>query len=205
MKPYSEACEENKVPILAMLREVFGDRQRVLEIGSGTGQHAVYFASHLPHLRWQTSDLPANLAGIRAWLDEAGLPNLPAPLALDVEQAAWPVGRVDAVFSANTAHIMSWRCVQSMFAGIGCVLDPGGVFTLYGPFSYRGRHTSESNARFDAWIRARDPAAGVRDFEALDALAGTAGLVLEADVEMPVNNRTLVWRKAPSAAEPADD
>jgi len=205
VKPYSEACEENKVPILAVLRQVFGDRQRVLEIGSGTGQHAVYFASHLPHLSWQTSDLPANLAGIRAWLEEAALPNLPPPLALDVDQAAWPVGSVDAVFSANTAHIMSWPGVRNMLAGVGRVLEPGGVFALYGPFSDHGRHTSESNANFDAWLRERDPESGVRDFEALNALAEAAGLVLESDSEMPVNNRTLVWRRPLSVGERVDD
>jgi cyclopropane fatty-acyl-phospholipid synthase-like methyltransferase len=195
MKPYAEACEQNKEPILALLREVLADARTVLEIGSGTGQHAVHFGRALPHLTWITSDLPAHHAGIRAWVEEAGLPNVLAPLALDVAQQPWPVPPVDAVFSANTAHIMAWPQVERLFAGVGRVLVPGGVFCLYGPFSYGGRHTAESNARFDRWLRLRDAASGVRDFEALDRLATAAGLALLHDQEMPVNNRTLVWRR----------
>lgn len=194
-KPYSESCDQNKDPILDVLRKEFSQVRYVLEIGSGTGQHAVYFGEQLPHLIWQTSDIVIYHAGIRAWLDEAALPNVLPPLALDVEHDPWPTSKVDAIFSANTVHIMGWPQVQCMFAGIGKVLAPGGVFCLYGPFNYNGEYTSPSNARFDAWLKARDPASGVRDFEALDALAGKAGLLLTQDHEMPANNRTLVWRK----------
>ena len=194
MKPYSEACDQNKEPILAVLARLFAASRRVLEIGSGTGQHAVHFGSALPHLVWQTSDRPENHAGIRAWLDEAALPNVRAPLVLDVA-GQWPVGRFDAVFSANTTHIMSWPEVEHMFRGIGHVLDSGGCFALYGPFNFRGNYTSESNARFDGMLKARDPESGIRNFEDLEALAAANGLTFVEDVPMPVNNRTLVWQR----------
>ncbi len=193
-KPFSESCVQNREPILSVLQTCFADRRHVLEIGSGTGQHAVYFGAGLPHLRWQTADVSQHHAGIRQWLDEAALPNVLPPLTLDVSQAGWRSGRYDAVFSANTLHIMSWREVEQFFAGVGEVLEPGGVLAVYGPFNYGGRYTSESNARFDAWLKARDPASGVRDFEAVDALAHAQGLVLQQDIAMPANNRTLVWR-----------
>jgi cyclopropane fatty-acyl-phospholipid synthase-like methyltransferase len=194
-KPFAESCVENRAPILAVLREVFTDRRHVLEIGSGTGQHAVYFAPELPHLTWQTAELPQHHAGIRQWLAEAALPNVLAPLVLDANRTEWHSGRYDAVFSANTLHIMSWPEVERLFAGIGAVLESGGVLAIYGPFNTNGAFTSESNARFDAWLKARDPASGVRDFEAVDALARAQGLVLQQDVAMPANNRTLVWRR----------
>ena len=194
-KPFAESCEQNRAPILAVLREVFADCRQLLEIGSGTGQHAVYFSAELPHLVWQTADVPPHHAGIRAWLAEAALPNVLPPLALDVCQTGWRGGRYDAVFSANTLHIMSWPEVECFFAGVGEVLEPGGVLAVYGPFNYNGAFTSESNARFDAWLKARDPASGVRDFEAVDALARAQGLVLQQDIAMPANNRTLVWRR----------
>lgn len=193
-KPFSPACEENKVPILAVIGPLFEDCNTVLEIGSATGQHAVYFAGHLPWLRWQTSDQPAHLPGIRLWLAEARLDNLPEPLALDVT-GTWPEGPFDAVFSANTAHIMSLPEVAAMLRGVAQVLAPGGRFALYGPFSRGGRHTSDSNRDFDHWLRMRDPDSGVRDIDALEPLATEAGLILEADHAMPVNNRTLIWRR----------
>lgn len=194
-KPFAESCARNREPILAVLREVFADRRQVLEIASGTGQHAVHFGAALPHLRWQTSELPANHAGIRAWLDEAGLANVSPPLALDVNDPVWPVAEVDAIFNANTVHIIAWPSVERMFAGIGRVLAPGGLLCLYGPFNYGGRYTAESNARFDVWLKQRDPVSGVRDFEALDALARAQGLVLHRDFDMPSDNHTLVWRR----------
>lgn len=195
-KPFSESCVQNCDPILAILRPLFADRRHVLEIGSGTGQHAVYFAADLPHLVWQTADVPQHHPGIQAWLEEAALPNVLPPLALDVNDTAWRSGRYDAVFSANTLHIMGWPEVERFFAGVGAVLEAGGILAVYGPFNYGGRYTSESNARFDAWLKARDPASGVRDFEAVDALARSQGLVLQQDIAMPANNRTLVWRMA---------
>lgn len=193
MKPYAESSEVNKVPILAVLKEVFADRKRVLEIASGTGQHAVYFAHELPHLVWQPSELAQNLAGIRAWLDEARLPNVLAPLAIDVNDTRWPITAVDAIFNANTVHIISWPEVERLFAHIARVIAPGGCVCLYGPYNYNGKFTSESNARFDAWLKSRDPNSGVRDFEALNRLASSHSLDLLRDIEMPSNNRILVW------------
>ena len=197
MKQFSEACEQNKSPILTVLRETFRDARCILEIGSGTGQHAVHFARHLPHLHWQTSDLTDNHASISAWIAESGLANITLPLELDVTAGPWPRQRYDAVFSANTTHIMSWPAVRCMFAGIGTLLGCGGVFSLYGPFNYDNAYTSPSNARFDDWLRDRDPGSGIRNFEDLDALARTHGMTLLADHEMPVNNRLLVWVKRP--------
>ena len=193
MKPYAESCEQNRAPILTLLQDVFADRKNVLEIASGTGQHAVYFGQALPHLVWQTSELPANHAGIQAWLDEAGLPNVPPPLALDVNDAQWPAQQVDAIFNANTVHIVAWPTVERMFAGIRRVLAPDGILCIYGPFNYGGQFTSESNARFDVWLKNRDPHSGVRDFEAVNRLAEAQGLKLLKDVAMPSNNRTLIW------------
>jgi cyclopropane fatty-acyl-phospholipid synthase-like methyltransferase len=196
MKQFSEACEENKQPILAVLEKALANCRKVLEIGSGTGQHAVYFARRLPHLTWQPSDLPDSHASINAWRAESCLRNLRAPLSLDVRAGDWPQDSYDAVFSANTAHIMDWPAVEAMFAGIGRSLTVGGVFCLYGPFNYNRHYTSDSNARFDAWLKQRDPASGLRDFEELDHLACENGLALAHDHPMPVNNRLLFWRVA---------
>lgn len=192
-KPYSPACEENKEPIRKVLAGYLHDAESVLEIGSGTGQHAVHFAAAFPHLIWQTSDVGENLHGIRSWITDAGLPNLPPPLELDVT-GTWPKTRYDALFSANSAHIMSDAAVEAMFRAAPRVLSSGGSFALYGPFNYSGTYTSASNARFDGWLKARDPYSGIKDFEHLDALAREGGLALTRDHEMPVNNRILVWR-----------
>ncbi len=194
-KPFSQACENNKDPILSVLKRVFARARRVLEIGSGTGQHSVHFAPNLAHLEWYTSDLTENLAGIRLWMEEQPSENLFPPTVLDVNASDWPIEDFDAVFSANTAHIMHWPDVESMFRGVARYLPTGGRFALYGPFSYDGVHTSESNARFDLSLRARDPRMGVRDFDALEELADQGSLVLMEDNEMPANNRTLVWEK----------
>lgn len=193
-KPYAPACDRNRDPILAVLCEHFADRQQVLEIGSGTGQHAVHFAAALPHLVWQTSDRHEQLGGIRLWLNEAALPNTPPPLALDVN-GPWPRQRFDAVFSANTLHILAWAEVERMFAGLASVLDETGKLVIYGPFNYGGHYTSESNARFDQWLKAEDARRGIRDFEAVDALAAGIGLTLLEDRAMPANNRCLVWKR----------
>ncbi len=193
MKPYAESCEINKFPILDVLKDVFRDRRRVLEIASGTGQHAVYFGSKLPHLTWQTSELVQNHDGIQAWLNEAQLPNVMPPIALDVNDVSWPVLSVDAVFNANTVHIISWPEVEALFAHIARVIAPGGCVCFYGPYNYAGNFTSEGNARFDEWLKSRDPQSGVRDFEAVNQLASFHGLNLVSDIEMPINNRTLVW------------
>ncbi|MDZ7752742.1 MAG: DUF938 domain-containing protein [Gammaproteobacteria bacterium] len=193
MKPFSEACEQNKGPILEVLREAFRERRRVLEIGSGTGQHAAFFPAALPHLQWLPSDRAENLEGIHLWVTEARLANVAVPVELDVHGSPWPVAGVDGVFSANTAHIMDEATVAIMFAGVGRLLEGGGTFVLYGPFNYGGQYTSDSNARFDQWLKARDPAMGIKDFEDLDALATGAGMELAGDHAMPANNRSLVW------------
>ena len=146
-KPHSPSCDRNQEPILDVLRAHFADRGHVLEIGSGTGQHAVHFAAHLPHLTWQASDVAEYLPGIRLWRAEAELPNLPEPLELDVA-APWPAGDYDAAFSANTVHIMGEREVETLFASLPRLLSPGAPFAIYGPFNYGGRYTSDSNARF---------------------------------------------------------
>lgn len=195
-KPFSQACENNKRPILEILQRRLGDVSSVLEIGSGTGQHAVFFAEQLPHLQWRTSDLVENHAAIRQWIDDAKLPNVLAPVALDVTEPHWPIGPVPAVFSANTAHIMAWPVVQAFLQGVGRVLAPGGLFLLYGPFNYEGGYTSESNARFDEWLAQRDPESAIRHFEDVERESRTAGLSLVEDVAMPANNRLLVWRAA---------
>jgi cyclopropane fatty-acyl-phospholipid synthase-like methyltransferase len=200
MKQYSEACKQNREPILAIIREVFADARNVLEIGSGTGQHAVYFSAQLPHLHWQTSDLPENHPGIHAWLNEAGLANTGAPITLDTNNSSWRQrlsGKTyDGLFSANTTHIMAWPAVQGLFATAGELLESNARFCLYGPFNYHGNYTSDSNRQFDDWLKARDPASGIRHFEELEILANTNNMTLEADHEMPVNNRLLVWKKA---------
>jgi SAM-dependent methyltransferase len=195
-KPRSEAYERNRAPILAVLERVFADRHAVLEIGSGTGQHAVYFATALAHLVWQPSEVAENVPGIRLWVEDAGLPNLRHPIPLDVGAAAWPELPIDAAFSANTFHIMSWPQVEKTLAGLGRLLSAGGLFAVYGPFNYGGRYTSEGNERFDATLRARDPASGLRDVEALAAAAARERLALEEDNAMPANNRLLVFRKS---------
>ena len=196
MKPYSESCVQNRDPILSVIEPLFRDRKDVLEIGSGTGQHAVYFAARMPHLTWHTSDLAENHAGIRAWLDEAALPNTTGPVSLDVRHTPWSVPEADAVFSANTTHIMHRDSVVALFEGVGKLLRSEGLFCLYGPFNYGGEYTSESNARFDEWLHERDPLSGIRDFDDLDRLAREAGLLLRDDYPMPVNNRILCWCKS---------
>ena len=198
-KPFSAACERNRDPILSVLRTVFDAPARVLEIGSGTGQHAVHFGAQLPHLHWQTSDLPENHAGILAWLEEARLPNVLAPIDLDMGASDWSkkVSRTGfaAVYTANTCHIMSWPQVETMVAGVGRLLPPKGLLCIYGPFNYGGLPTSEGNARFDAALREDAPQRGIRDIEAMLALAKANGLHQQADHAMPANNRLLIFQR----------
>ncbi len=194
-KPFCTACEKNKQPILSVIKPLFKNCKTVLELGSGTGQHVAFFAKNLSHLVWYTSDQKENHADIQLWLDDAKLTNSRSPRELNVTQAEWPTIDVDAVFSANTAHIMHWHEVEAMFAGVGSLLTLGGLFTLYGPFNYGNKYTSESNERFDAWLKQRDPNSGIRNYEDLDRLAGEAGLQIKQDSEMPSNNRILCWIK----------
>ena len=199
-KPFSPACERNRDPILAVLRQHFADRRQVLEIGSGTGQHAVHFATALPHLVWQTSDVADHLPGIRQWLIEAALPNTPAPLQIDVNDVgdalpALASGAFDAVFSANTLHIMGWPEVQRLFTALPGLMRPAALLTVYGPFNRNGQFSSDSNALFDAQLRQSHPQRGIRDIEAVTALATVAGLTLIEDRAMPANNRCITWRR----------
>ncbi len=191
MLPFSEACERNKGPILEVLRRTFAGRCVVLEIGSGTGQHAVHFAANLPHLSWLPTERLANLATLGSRINGESVPNIRPAMMLDVTQKVWPARDIDAVFSANTLHIMSWAEVTAMFAGIAAVLLPGGVVCVYGPFRYHGRHTAASNERFDAELRKRDPESGIREIDELTRLAAAHTLRLAADHELPANNRLL--------------
>lgn len=191
----SEASERNKDPILRILSKAFARCRSVLEIGSGTGQHAVHFAAHLPHLTWQPTDRPEYLPGLRERIALEGPPNLRPAIELDVHDLPWPVAPVDAVFTANTLHIMEWTAVEDLFRGLGAVLTAPGVFCVYGPFRYGGRYTSASNAQFDGYLRARDPLSGIRDFESVNTLSGERGMHLLDDHAMPANNNLLVWHK----------
>jgi len=195
--PYSQSCENNKVPILNVLQRVFDQAHCVLEIGSGTGQHAVYFAPRLSHVRWQPTDLEGNLPGIRLWCEACPAQNLCPPLAFDLQHGEWPVNGCDAVFSANTAHIMPWDITTRMIRRVAKALPTGGIFALYGPFNYSGQFTSESNERFDSWLKAQNPDQGIRDFEQVNDIAASGGLNLFEDNPMPANNRLLVWVKQP--------
>jgi cyclopropane fatty-acyl-phospholipid synthase-like methyltransferase len=194
-KPVAPATDRNRDAILAVLLDEFADAESVLEIGSGTGQHATYFAARLPGLTWQTSDRVENHSGICAWVDDASSANVRPPLELDVTDCALPDGKFDAVFSANTAHIMTCAAVECMFGLVGQLLPAGGVFCLYGPFNIDGEFTSLSNERFHQSLQSRDPAMGIRDLESLVDLAAKNGLSLDRRYAMPSNNLTLVWHK----------
>lgn len=199
MKQHAPACERNKDAILEVLREVLPPAGFVLEIGSGSGQHAAYFAPRLPHHIWQPTDVAENLPSIRAWRDEAGAANLREPAELDLSARCWPVKRADAVVCINTVHIVAWELVQNLFARGGRLLPVGGVMYVYGAYRYRDRPLEPSNEEFDRWLKARDPRSGVRDFGAVDRLARDAGLSLAGDWAMPANNRSIWWTKVKEA------
>lgn len=198
-RPFAAATDRNKHAILGVLRDELRDARTVLEIGSGTGQHAVFLGAELPHLEWQTSDVAQNRPGIEAWIDDASLANVRKPLALDVLADTLPGHHYDAVFSANTAHIMSFEAVTRMYALVADVLVDRGVFALYGPFRLAGRFTTGSNEQFHDALQQQDPAMGIRDLEALDALAAAGGLVRRRLYAMPANNFVAVWTKTGSA------
>jgi len=191
--PFAEYAARNAAPILEILQREFRNSSRVLEIGSGTGQHAVTFAAALDHLQWQTSDLDENHGGIRAWVDNAGLDNVSAPLSMDVREASVNESAYDSAFSSNTAHIMGIDAVEKMFSLIGKALQDGGVFCLYGPFQRDGAFNTQSNADFDANLRERDPAMGIRHIETLDNFAAAAGLKRIRFYAVPSNNNVAVW------------
>lgn len=204
-KAFSPACERNRAPILALLREVFADTQHVLEVGSGSGQHAVYFAEHLPHLIWQPSNQAGGLDSVNAWIKDAGLSNIRTPIELDLFEEDWSqklgldaehkTDRIDAMVATNVIHIAPWPATERLFQHAENLLDPGGLVYLYGPFRYADRDLEPSNQSFDGWLRRRDPASGIRDFEAVDALAQAHGFELVADRAMPANNRSIWWRR----------
>lgn len=197
----SPSVARNREPILAVLRRALPERGLVLEIASGTGEHALHFAAALPGLVWQPSDPdPAALASIAAHRAAEGPPNLLAPIALDVTAPSWPAARADAVVAINMIHIAPWAAAEGLMRGAGRVLAPGGVLFLYGPYKEGGVHTAPSNAAFDASLRGRDPQWGVRDLEAVAEAAGAQGLALVERVAMPANNLSLVFRRARAAA-----
>jgi SAM-dependent methyltransferase len=195
VKQFAPSYERNKDLILPVLQEVLPESGVVLEIGSGTGQHAAFFAARLPRLVWQPTDLATNLPSIALWQAEAGLSNLRAPLELDLLSDGWPVTSAQAVVCINTVHIVSWQGVENLFTGAGRLLSPGGVMFVYGAYRYATRPLELSNEDFDRWLKARDPASGVRDFEAVNALAQKNGLTLAGDRAMPGNNRCIWWLK----------
>lgn len=195
-RPYAESCDDNKQVIFEVIKKEFSDAGKLLEIGSGTGQHALYFAEQLPDIIWHPTEMEGNVAGINLWIEDATHDRIQSPQILDVKNSCWKFNDIDYVFTANTTHIMSWSHVISMFEGVGKILNSKGKFMQYGPFNYQGEFTSESNARFDQWLKSRDPVSGIRNFEDLVALASANGLHLYEDYEMPANNRILVWQKA---------
>ncbi len=194
-KPYSPSCERNREPILDVLRNRFADRRSVLEIGSGSGQHAVFFAAAMPHLQWQTSDRADYLTGIQSWLDEAALANTPPPMMFDVGQEDWPKTPFDAIFTANTLHIMAWPEVERLFARLPEIMSRNGVVVAYGPFNINGEYTSASNTEFDRSLQTRGAQMAIRDLEAVDALAASAGLERAALHPMPANNFCVIWQR----------
>ena len=199
----SEAVARNRVPILAVLQRLLPARGLVLEIASGSGEHAVHFAAALPGLRWQPTDCDAAaLASIAAHREAAGLPNLLPPLSLDAASSHWPIARVDAVVAINMIHIAPWEASIGLMTGAACVLPPGGILYLYGAYREDGRHTAPSNDAFDAWLRGRDPRWGVRDLADVRALAAVHGLDLVERIAMPANNLSVVFRRADGAPQP---
>ncbi len=202
MKPFAESCEQSQQVILDVIKPVLMDADHVLEIGSGTGQHAVFFAAAMPHLFWYPSDRQEAIAGIQMWLDEYYAhpqtpDNIAPPIELDVMQENWPPIEVDAVFTANTLHIMHWQAVQQLFARVSSVLNEQGDMLIYGPFNYNGQYTSDSNRQFDQWLKNRDPQSDIRDLDDLQKLAEQHDLYLKDDFPMPANNRVLHWKKQP--------
>ena len=190
-KPYSESCDQNREPILAVIAPILADSSSLLEIGSGTGQHAVYFAGHLPKIRWQTSDRADSLTGIRMWLDDSNPGNVLDPLELDVCESQWPRETYDAIFTANTLHIMGDDEMRCLFTGLGQVVSADADILIYGPFNYQGQYTSGSNQQFDQWLKSRDRRSGIKNFEEVCALAEQQGIGLVQDYAMPANNRLL--------------
>ncbi len=193
--PVAESCLRNQQPIFEVLQQELSDGDVVLEIGSGTGQHAAYVTQRLPQVRWQPSEMAENIANINAWRASVQADNFLPPLVLDITQELWPVKQVDAVFSANVVHFVGWDKVRSMMAGIGRVLKDTGLAIFYGPYNYNGEFTSGGNRQLDQWLKSRDPASGIKDFEQVVMTARKEKLRLLKDIAMPANNRILVMQK----------
>lgn len=194
-KPFSQACENNKVAIADALGAYLRGVEQVIEIGSGTGQHAVYFAERFPDVVWQPSDVAKNHEGIRTWIIEAGLENIREPLELDISAATWGASAQSAIYLSNVVHIIEPHLVERLFVHIDGTLAPEGLLFMYGPYNYGGRFTSDGNQRLDDWLKSLHPDYGIRDFEQIDQLARNRGLMLLDDVTMPANNRLLIWRR----------
>ncbi len=195
-KPFAPACERNQAIILEVLQRVLRPTDKnILEIGSGTGQHAVYIGEKLPDIIWQTSDVKNNHTGIRMWLEEKKLDNVRPPVEYEIGRSKWPVKNIDLVFSANTIHIISETLVKQMIQDLGQHLLLGNRVLFYGPFKYQGDFTSESNAEFDVWLKEQDPLSGIRDFELIDDTLNTYGFELVEDIQMPAHNQFLVFEK----------
>lgn len=195
-KPFAPSCERNRDPIREVLKRVLTGSGLLLEVGSGTGQHAAYLAKDFPAYQWQPTDLPENLEAINAWAAESDADNILPAKALDLSDDEWPVENADAILCLNTIHIVAWRLVEKLFTGAGKVLRPGGVMYVYGPFEYSDRPLEPTNAEFNEWLKMRDPKSGIRKFDEVNRLAQENGLVLEGDEAMPANNRSIWWRKA---------
>lgn len=195
MLAFSQSAENNKQPIGDKFTDLLANASHLLEIGSGTGQHATYMAQKLPHLIWQPSELAENLPNLQARLDAEAPKNVKAPFSLDVANHPWPLSACDVIYSANTVHIMSWTHVKQLFHGVGEILAPNGLLCLYGPYKYQGTFTTPSNEKFDNWLKQRDANSGIRNFEDMDQLAAEQGLVLQNDFAMPANNQLLVWQR----------
>ncbi len=195
-KPFAPACERNQAIILEVLQRVLRPTDKhIFEMGSGTGQHAVYIGEKLPQIIWQTSDIKSKHAGIDMWLDEMNLSNVMPPVEYEIGHSEWPVKDVDVVFSANIIHIISEILGMQMIQDLGQNLKAGNRVMLYGPFKYQGDFTSESNAEFDVWLKENDPLSGIRDFELTEKLFNNQGLKLVEDIHMPANNQFLVFEK----------
>lgn len=199
--PFSQSCENNKDSILEILRAVYADRREVLEIASGTGQHATHFAAHMPWLQWQPTELQQHIPLLSPRCRSYTGDNLSPVQALDVRQAPWPLAIPDALFTANSLHIMAFSAVESLFSALGQCGGDDQLFAIYGPFNYGGQYTSASNANFDQWLAQQHPDSAIRHFEDIERLATAAGFRLQADHAMPANNRLLVWRRGPSDIE----
>ncbi len=195
-KPYAPAYDRNRDPILSVLHRVLPEQGQVLEIGSGTGQHAAFFSAALPHLQWLPSDLPPRLSGITQWCDQSGNDKCLAPVAIDLLRASLSLPRSDAIVCINIVHIVAWAGVQNLFKAARDCLSPGQVLYLYGPYRYADRPFEPSNEEFDRWLKVRDPLSGVRDFDAVRDLAASCAFDLSLDLPMPSNNRSLCFTRS---------